>query len=112
MNKTPTNTAALNSLKSQGWKIYVEHYRRPYDDMFSQKLVKDKDYRNSLNGASNPSWFWNDEIDHFGGATVLKLIRGEEEIAVRADCYIGDRFTRRLGVAACLKKLESLYGIK
>lgn len=120
MNKTPTNTAALNSLKDQGWKVDVMHYRRlnegayfPYEyEIRKGRIVKDSVYRQSIQGFSDKPDFWREEISHFGGATVLELTRSEEKIIVRADCYVKDRFNRKLGVSACLKKLENLYGIK
>ena len=120
MNKTPTNTAALNVLKNQGWKVNVTHYRRLNDEAYfpyeyeigKGRVVKDSVYRQSIQGFSDKSDFWREEISHFGGATEMILERGEEKITVRADCYVKDRFNRKLGVAACLKKLENLYGIK
>ena len=80
--------------------------------MFSAKLVRDSDFRGSIENLDNPSYFWNTEISHFGGATELELTRGEEKIVVRADCYAKDRFNRKLGVKFALSKLENLYGIK
>lgn len=118
MNKTPTNTAALNALKSQGWKVNVTHYRHLNDEAYYPKeiekgrIVKDSVYRRSIQGCIDKSNFWREEISHFGGATTLELTCGEEKITVRADCYVKDRFARKLGVSACLKKLENLYGIK
>lgn len=120
MNKTPTNTTALNALKSQGWKVNVTHYRHLNDEAYfpyeyeigKGRVVKDSVYRQSIQGFVDKPNFWREEISHFGGATTLELTRGEEKITVRADCYIKDRFARKLGVSACLKKLENLYGIK
>lgn len=71
-----------------------------------------KDNRDSLQNLFNPSYYWREEISHFGGATELILQKGEEKIVVRADCYAKDRFARRLGVREALKKLENLFGIK
>lgn len=110
-NKTPTNAATLNNLKDQGWEIYITHYRRPNKGMFDAKLVRDKDYRESLPKGKFAHVYWQEEISHFGGATELQLTRGEEKITVRADCYAKDRFSRRVGVKFALDKLKSLYNI-
>lgn len=111
MNKTPTNTAALNVLKSQGFKVIINHHRRcPTFNIKENKweinLIPDFEWRKYL--------FTNyyDLPEEKGGATILTLLRGEEKITVRTDCYIKDRFCRRLGVFECLKKLENLYGVK
>jgi hypothetical protein len=106
------NKPALDNLKSQGWEVNISHWRRPNKGMFKAKLVRDKDYRDSLGNLANPSFYWNNEISHFGGATELELIRGEEKIVVRADCYAKDRFCRRTGIKFALDKLEKLCGIK
>lgn len=112
MNKTPTNTAALNNLKSQGWEVDVTHWRHLNKGFYIEAaLIKDKDFRDGLEGFSRKHYYWNTEVSHFGGATVLELIRGEEKITVRADCYIKDRFNRKLGVRAALDKLQKLYNI-
>lgn len=118
MNKTPTNTAALNSLKSQGWNVNIVHWRHLHKGAFVEcdgrqgLLIKDKDYRETLKDMPDKFEFWDIEVSHFGGATEIILVRGEEKIVVRADCYVKDRFSRRLGVKAALNKLENLYGIK
>ncbi len=111
MNKTLTNTAALNILKSQGFKVVINHYRRcPTFNIQESKweinLIPDFEWRKYLfTGCYGLP-------GEKGGATILTLLRGEEKITVRADCYIKDRFCRRAGVKAALDKLQKLYNIK
>lgn len=115
--KTPTNTTALNSLKSQGWNVNIFHWRLLKKNAYvlhssrQGMMIRDKDYRETLNNFDDRSALWNTEVSHFGGATEIILERGEEKIIVRADCYVKDRFSRRLGVRAALDKLKKLYDI-
>lgn len=110
MNKQPPNTAALNILKAQGYKVIINHYRRVSiknleDNGWTIALIPDFEWR---------QYFYTNFYDlpeEKGGATELTLIRGEEKIVVRVDCYIKDSFCRRLGVFECLRKLKQLYNI-
>jgi len=112
MNKPPPNTTSLNSLKSQGYKVIINHCRRVWgydyiEAKWGVRLVPDSEWRVAC---FNNGFYKLPEEK--GGATILTLIRGEEKIIVRADCYIKDSFCRRQGVLATLNKLEKLYGIK
>ena len=109
--RPPSNVAAIQSLKDQNWTVKIQHYRRPNKGFYENNLVKDREFRDSLRNLFDQRFYWREEISHFGGATELILQKGEEKIVVRADCYVKDRFARRLGVREALKKLESLYGI-
>lgn len=109
-NKTPPNTAALDSLKNQGYKLIVNHYRRVAvknleDNGWTISLIPDFEWRKYFH--TN----FYDLPEEKGGATELTLLRGEEKIVVRVDCYIKDSFSRRLGVKAALDKLKKLYDI-
>ena len=110
--KTPPNTAALKSLKNQGFKISIVHYRRKkWKDKF-EPLLSDKKIREAMSWNIAEGAFGYHLFSERGGATVLELKRGEEEIKVRADCYVKDSFSKREGVKQCLERLEKLHGIK
>ncbi len=107
--KTPPNTAALKSLKNQGYSLKITHYRRKkWKDKF-EPLIADKTIRKLKN--SFPEFGYH-LFSERGGATVLELQKGEEKITVRADCYHKDSFSKRAGVKACLERLEKLHWIK
>ena len=105
--KTPPNTAALKSLKNQGFKISISHYRRKLWKDKKEQLLADKKIRENAKFGG----FGYEMVSERGGATLLELKRGEEEIKVRADCYHRDSFCKRLGVLECLKRLEKLHNI-
>ncbi len=113
--KTPPNTAAIKNLKSQGFQVKIRHYRRKKWKDKLEPLLSDKKIREAMGwniGAGNMGAFGYHLFSERGGATVLELKRGEEEIKVRADCYVKDSFSKRQGVLECLKRLEKLHGIK
>lgn len=101
--KTPPNTAAIKSLKNQGFSVKITHWRKKGWKDREEPLVLDKSVRLTKNYHI---------VSHFGGATTILLKRGEEEIAVRADCYVKDRFDKRRGIKAALDRLEKLHNIK
>lgn len=101
--KTPPNTAAIKSLKNQGFQIKITHWRK--------KLWKDKEQPLVLDKAVRATKNYN-IVSHHGGATEIFLKKGEQEIKVRADCYAKDRFDKRAGVKAVLDLLENLHSIK
>jgi len=101
-NKTPPNTAAIKSLKNQGFQIKITHWRKKTWKDKEQPLVLDKAVRATKN---------YNIVSHHGGATEIFLKKGEQEIKVRADCYHRDSFCKRLGVLECLKRLEKLHNI-
>lgn len=106
--KTPPNTVALKSLKNQGFSVKISHFRRKKWKDKLEPLMSDRKIRESMS-------FGGINYQHFserGGATVLELKRGEEEIKVRADCYVKDSFSKREGVKQCLTRLEKLHSIK
>ena len=109
--RPPSNAAAIKSLEDQGYNVRIQHFRRVpifqiENSKWEKKVIPDFEWRKYL--------FTNyyDLPDENGGATEITLKRGEEKIVVRADCYVKDRFCRRIGVSYAMKKLESLYGIK
>lgn len=111
MKTPPSNKLALESLKSQGYKVIINHYRRvPIKNIenngWTVSLTADFEWRQFLHTG------FYDLPEEKGGATILTLIRGEEKIIVRADCYIHDSFCRRLGAKAALDKLKKLYNIE
>lgn len=114
--KTPSNTAALKSLKSQGFSLKITHYRRKKWKDKQEPLMADKEIREGITW--NPRFLSKGEgfgyhlFSERGGATELELKRGEEIIKVRADCYVKDSFSKRAGVKACLERLEKLHNIK
>jgi hypothetical protein len=107
--KIEPNTAALQNLKSQGYKVSVKHFRRKkWQDKF-EPLLADKKIREAIKFHGGICY------SHFserGGATELELRRGEDKIVVRADCYAKDHFCKRLGTRAALDKLKKLYDIE
>lgn len=119
--KTPTNTEALIKLKNQGFQIRIQHLRKVKtldigeDGLYCYKVdpvLHNDSYVRKVNKDVA-----DDEIPYFkylpeGGATEIILDNGEEKITVRATCYAKDRFSRRVGVATALAKLEKLYNIK
>ena len=115
--RPPSNATAIQSLKDQNWSVKIQHYRRV--PTLPKKDIK-KDIGKvgvKFNIKTMPDYEWRSSYFHYqplenGGATEINLVRGEEKIIVRADCYAKDRFCRRLGVSAVLGKLENLYGIK
>lgn len=110
--KTPPNTAAIKSLKNQGFQIKINHFRRKkWKDKF-EPLLADKKIREAMSWNVSGVTFGYHLFSERGGATELELKRGEEEIKVRADCYVKDSFSKRQGVLECLKRLEKLHGIK
>lgn len=110
--KTPPNTAAIKSLKNQGFKIKINHFRRKkWKDKF-EPLLSDKKIREAMSWNIGEGAFGYHLFSERGGATILELKRGEEEIKVRADCYHKDGFSKRQGVLQCLKRLEKLHNIK
>ena len=106
--KTPPNTAALKSLKNQGFSLKISHYRRKLWKDKKEPLLADAAIRENIKLGG----FGYEMISERGGATELELKRGEEIIKVRADCYVKDSFSKRQGVLECLKRLEKLHGIK
>ena len=105
--KTLPNTAAIQNLKNQGFRVTINHFRK-WKGL--RGIVRDKEVRSFVNRFNSENW-WQ-AIDQKGGATDLILERGEEKITVRATCYHKDHFCRRTGVLECLKKLENLHNIK
>lgn len=113
--KTPPNTAALKSLKNQGFSLKITHYRRKKWKDKEEPLMSDKEIREAIKW--NSKFYSRGEgfdyhlFSERGGATELELKRGEEIIKVRADCYVKDSFSKRQGVFECLKRLKQIYGI-
>lgn len=105
------NTATIQNLKNQGWKIDVIHYRRKSWKDKEEPLIADKTFRGLIKDFPL-AYSWDCDVSHFGGATEIILSRGEETIAVRADCYVKDRFCRRLGTKAALDRLKKLHNIE
>lgn len=114
--KTPPNTAALKSLKNQGFSLKITHYRRKKWKDKQEPLMADKKIREAASwncvNRFHDKGFGYHLFSERGGATVLELQKGEEKITVRADCYHKDSFSKRAGVKACLERLEKLHAIK
>lgn len=113
--KTPPNTAAIKNLKSQGFQVTIHHYRRKKWKDKLEPLLADKKIREAMSwntGTGSMGAFGYYLFSERGGATVIELKRGEEEIKVRADCYHKDSFCKRQGVKTCLDRLEKLHNIK
>lgn len=114
--KTPPNTAALKSLKNQGYSLKITHYRRKKWKDKQEPLMADKQIREAVSwmprNLPKGEGFGYHLFSERGGATVLELQKGEEKITVRADCYHKDSFSKRAGVKACLERLEKLHAIK
>lgn len=113
--RPPSNTESLIRLKDQGFLAKIEHFRmavHPLED--GPILVRDKIWRQpiKLKGKLGDNYTVFVEPRQTGGATTMTLTKGEEKIVIRAFCNEKDRFTRRTGVAECLKKLERLHNIK
>lgn len=113
--KTPPNTAALKSLKNQGFSLKITHYRRKKWKDKQEPLMADKEIREAISwmprNLPKGEGFGYHLFNERGGATELELKRGEEIIKVRADCYHKDSFSKRQGVFECLKRLKQIYGI-
>lgn len=107
--KTPPNTAAINSLKQQGFSVKIKHFRRKKWKDKLEPLITDKTIRKLKN--SFPEFGYH-LFSECGGATELELNRGEEIIKVRADCYVKDHFSKRQGVKTCLDRLKNLHNIE
>lgn len=107
--KTPPNTAAIKSLKNQGYSLKIKHFRRKAFKDKEEPLIADATIRSLKKVYPDVSYNF---VSQTGGATVLELKRGEEEIKVRADCYAKDHFCKKLGVFHCLKRLTHLHGIE
>lgn len=120
--KTPTNTESLIRLNQQGYQVKVRHLRKVKalsineDGLFVYKvdpvLHSDSVVREVIKEADVEKG----EIPYFkylpeGGATEMRIQKGDEEIVVRATCYAKDKFSRRIGVLNCLEKLKNLYNI-
>lgn len=107
--RPPSNAAAIQSLKDQGFDVKINHYRQVlnvrniHELRVRYEIVPDYDWR------LDPHNLW---LMDNGGATTLKLTRGTEQYEIRANCYHKDRFCRRIGVKYCLDKLAEQYDIK
>lgn len=116
--RPPANKPALDNLKSQGYHLTVTHYRSDK----RKNLLKDQYIRtfadwppphvkSEYERKQYHREIWN-AVSQFGGATELHLVKGDQNITVRVECYAKDRFSRRLGVRAALNKLKALYNIE
>ncbi len=108
--RPPTNTEALQRLNNKGYHVKIQHYRMvPHlDDWMGwmSKLTPDNEWRKFIDSG------YYDLPDENGGASEIILDDGEQKIVTRATCYHKDRFCRRLGVSAVLKKLKELHSIE
>lgn len=107
--KTPPNTAAINSLKQQGWSLKIKHFRRKAFKDKTEPLIADSTIRALKDIFPDISY---GIVSQTGGATEIVLEKGEQKIIVRADCYARDHFCKRLGTRAALDKLKKLYNIE
>jgi hypothetical protein len=105
--KPAPNTAALQNLKSQGYKVSVKHMRRKKWKDKLEPLISDRAIRENIKRGG----FGYEMVSERGGATELELQKGEEKIVIRADCYVGDAFCKKIGVFVALDKLKKLYDI-
>lgn len=105
MNTKPApNTAAINSLKQHGFKVSINHWRKKLWKDKKEPLIADKAVREN----QKMGGFGYEMVSQNGGATILELKRGEEEIKVRSDCYAKDAFCKRTGVSVCLTRLKDI----
>lgn len=108
MNKKPApNTAALQNLKAQNFKIKITHFRRKKWKDKLEPLIQDRAIRENIKRGG----FGYEMVSERGGSTEICLTRGEEKIVIRADCYVKDSFSKKIGVFQCLDKLKKLYDI-
>lgn len=107
--KAPSNANSLDFYKSQGFTVQIKHFRRVY--MYTSNSPKWKYHivPDSLWRSKVEETYYMEYPDEKGGATELTLTRGNEEYKVRSDCYVKDSFCRRLGVRACLDKLDNIF---
>lgn len=121
--KTPTNTESLIRLKEQNFQIRIHHLRKVKtlavneDGLFCYKVDKELHNDSFIRRVNQEANVEKGEIPYFkyiehGGATILYLKKGDEEITVQSTCYAKDRFDRREGVAQALKRLKKLHGIE
>ena len=121
--KTPTNTESLIRLKEQDFQIRIHHLRKVKslavneDGLFCYKVDKELYNDSFIRKVNQEANVEKGEIPHFkyiehGGATILNLKRGGEEITIQSTCYAKDKFSKRQGVKTCLKKLNDLYNIE
>lgn len=110
-NKVAPNKPILEALKAEGWEIEINHYRQVFDALTGKVVtVKDSEWRAKKEivydflGISGQDVYRYSVPHEFGGATTMKLKRGEEEVTVRAECYVKDNFCRRHGVKVCLER--------
>jgi hypothetical protein len=108
--KAPSNANSLNYFKSVGFTVTINHFRRVfnYDENASKwkfEIVPDGEWRKN----ARESFYFSNGPEEKGGATELTLTRGTEQYKVRAECYVKDSFCRRLGVRACLDKLDKIF---
>lgn len=109
MNTKPApNTAAINSLKQQGFKVSINHWRKKLWKDKKEPLIADKAVREN----QKMGGFGYEMVSQNGGATELHLLKGEQQIAIRVDCYAGDSFAKKIGVRVALDKLKTLYNIE
>lgn len=106
--KTPPNTQSIKNLKSQNFEVKITHFRRKRWKDKAEPLVADKAIRENIKRGG----YGYEIVSERGGATELELKRGEETIYVRADCYVKDPFSKRLGVRAALDRLKKLHNIE
>ena len=107
--KTPPNTAAIKSLKNQGYSVKIKHFRRKAFKDKDQPLIADSTIRALKDIFPDISY---GIVSQTGGATEIVLEKEEQKIIVRADCYAKDHFCKRLGLRAALDKLKKLYDIE
>lgn len=107
--KTPPNTAAIKSLKQQGYSLKIKHFRRKAFKDKEEPLIADSTIRSLKKVFPDISY---GIVSQTGGATELVLEKGEQKIVVRADCYARDHFSKRLGVRAALDRLKNLHNIE
>ena len=106
--KPAPNTAALQNLKSQGYKISIKHLRRKKWKDKLEPLIQDRAIRENIKRGG----YGYEMVSERGGATELELTKGEEKIIIRADCYVKDSFSKKMGVKVALDKLKTLYNIE
>jgi hypothetical protein len=108
MNTRPKpNTAAIKNLKDQGFSVKIIHYRRKKWKDKLEPLIQDRAIRENIKRGG----FGYEMVSERGGSTEICLTRGEEKIVIRADCYVGDAFCKKIGTRVALDKLKKLYDI-
>lgn len=95
-------TPTINELKARGYKVRVTHIRN-YIDKYFWNWVTTKELREMKeNGQYNCN-----RLSQWGGATVVQLSKGNEELYGVAVCSELDNFNRKHGLSLAIERALS-----